>query len=361
MDTASGDLATGAQGSPFDNESACLEWLWKTLYAPDGASAVCRHCRTVRRFHRVTRRRAYACDHCGAQIYPASGTFMAGSGLGMPTWFTATALVAGDDGERVAPRALATRLGVSYKTALRLRRKIDQAVAAGGPDAELVRRLLTHPGRTGAAAGEGDVAPGKASRRRDNICAAACHAFAARGLSATRIADIAQAAGVSNAIVHYYFKSKDEILLAALRWASDQTDGRLRALRDETVDPCELLRHSLELAVPTEGVLRDEYLLWLEVYARLRVHPELLPECVAMSARWTEFLRQVFEDGDRTGVFRAAAPPAELAERFVAIIDGLSYRAAVGYPELHVKRETELLLSFAAEQLGVPRERLGPG
>ena len=79
--------------APIGDEAACLHWLLTTLYAPDGVSAVCRHCRTMRRFHRVTRRRAYACDHCGTQVYPTAGTFMQGSGLGVATWFSAAALV----------------------------------------------------------------------------------------------------------------------------------------------------------------------------------------------------------------------------------------------------------------------------
>ena len=74
---------------PIGDEAACLHWLWTALYAPDGVSTVCRHCRVMRRFHRVSRRRAYACDHCGTQVYPTAGTFMQGSGLGVATWFTA--------------------------------------------------------------------------------------------------------------------------------------------------------------------------------------------------------------------------------------------------------------------------------
>ena len=115
--------------APIGDEATCLHWLWTTLYAPDGVSTVCRHCRVMRRFHRVTRRRAYACDHCGTQVYPTAGTFMQGSGLGIATWFTAAwQLMEGDP--NIAPRALADELGVSYKTALRIKRKLEEALGA---------------------------------------------------------------------------------------------------------------------------------------------------------------------------------------------------------------------------------------
>ena len=315
--------------APIGDESACLHWLWTTLYAPDGVSTVCRHCRVMRRFHRVTRRRAYACDHCGTQVYPTAGTFMQGSGLGVATWFAAAwQLMEGD--ANVAPRALADELGVSYKTALRIKRKLEEALTPGSADADLLERLRRDAGGPGAAAA-GVPARDRSSRARENIRAAACRAFAARGPSATRIADIAREAGVSSAIIHYYYKSKDEVLLAALQWANEHTSRQLQELRQRTSDPMELLRRTIDLAIPSEGVLRDEYVLWIETWARVRLHPRLLAECAAMSDRWTGFFEELVEEGAAAGVFSPVAPAAEIAQRMVALSDGLSFRSAIGY------------------------------
>ena len=285
--------------APLGDESACLHWLWTTLYAPDGVSTVCRRCRVMRRFHRVSRRRAYACDHCGTQVYPTAGTFMQGSGLGVATWFAAAWQLMEGDGN-VAPRALADELGVSYKTALRIKRKLEEALAPGSADADLLERLRRDAGGPGALAA-GVPARDRSSRARENIRAAACRAFAARGPSATRIADIAREAGVSSAIIHYYYKSKDEVLLAALQWANEHTSRQLLELRQQTSDPIELLRRTIDLAIPSEGVLRDEYVLWIETWARVRLHPRLLAECAAMSESWTRFFEQLVEDGTTAG------------------------------------------------------------
>ena len=358
-----GRAAQDAEGAganvfpPIGDESACLHWLWTTLYAPDGVSTVCRHCRVMRRFHRVTKRRAYACDHCGTQVYPTAGTFMQGSGLGVATWFTAAwHLMEGDPS--VAPRALADDLGVSYKTALRIKRKLEEALAPGSADADLLERLRRDAGGPGVADAGVPPARERSSRARENIRAAACRAFAARGPSATRISDIAREAGVSSAIIHYYYKSKDEVLLAALQWANEHTSSALYDLRQETSDPIELLRRTIDLAIPSEGVLRDEYLLWIETWARVRLHPRLLAECAAMSERWVAFFQALVEDGEAAGVFHPIAPAAEIAQRMVALSDGLSFRSAIGYTGMQVHRVRELLVSFAAEQLGVPAEAL---
>jgi AcrR family transcriptional regulator len=342
--------------APIGDESACLHWLWTTLYAPDGVSTVCRHCRVMRRFHRVSKRRAYACDHCGTQVYPTAGTFMQGSGLGIATWFAAAWALMEDD-PHIAPRELGEALGVSYKTALRIKRKLEEALAPGSTDADLLERLRRDAGGLGAAS-SGVPARERSSRARENIRAAACRVFAARGPSATRIADIAREAGVSSAIIHYYYKSKDEVLLAALQWANEHTSRALDELRREVDDPVELLRRTIDLAIPSEGVLHNEYVLWIETWARVRLHPRLLAECSVMSDRWVAFFQELVEDGEAAGAFRPVAPAAEIAQRMVALSDGLSFRSAIGYTGMQVQRVRELLVSFAAEQLGVPAEAL---
>jgi len=74
-------------------EADALEWLWRRRYAPDGHSTVCQTCGRPRRFHRVAGRRAYACDHCGRQIYPAAATLFRGSVIPLETWFAAAAAI----------------------------------------------------------------------------------------------------------------------------------------------------------------------------------------------------------------------------------------------------------------------------
>jgi AcrR family transcriptional regulator/transposase-like protein len=351
-------LSDAAAFEPFGDEAACLAWLWRSLYAPDGVSAICKQCRTLRRFHRVGGRRAYACDSCGHHVYPTVGTFMESSRLSVATWFTGAMLIRAGE-EPVTAEALARRLSVNYKTALRMKKKILAAGRDGGPDEALLGRLQEDAGAARDGDGDEDGSRrGRSSRARDTIRAAACRAFAAHGLPATRISDIAREAGVSNAVVRYYYRSKDDILLAALQWAMEQTYTRIDELREETADSVRRLRGILELSLPAEGRLHDEILLWLEVWVRIRFHPELLTACVAMSDYWLSFVREAIEDGERAGVFHPVAPAAELAQWFVALADGLSFRSAVGYTGMHVRRVTEVLLEFAARQLGVPVEEL---
>src|SRR5919206_4948374 len=70
--------------------------------------------------------------------------------------------------------------------------------------------------------------------RLEQILEAACRAILDRGFPATRIADIAQAAHVSTGTVHYYFATKDEVLIAALKWASARLFGRIEHPGDDS-------------------------------------------------------------------------------------------------------------------------------
>lgn len=54
---------------------------------------------------------------------------------------------------------------------------------------------------------------------RDRIVQAAYDVLAREGYDATSIKDIAAAAGVAPGLVHYYFKSKEDLVLSAIDWA----------------------------------------------------------------------------------------------------------------------------------------------
>ena len=62
--------------------------------------------------------------------------------------------------------------------------------------------------------------------------------------------------------------------------------------------------------------------------------------------------------GTASGAFRPVAPPDEVADRLVALVDGLGFRAVLGKPWLSPERMRELLLRFAADELRVSHEEL---
>jgi AcrR family transcriptional regulator len=194
--------------------------------------------------------------------------------------------------------------------------------------------------------------------RPDEILAAACRAIVERGFSDTRVSDIAEIAGTSTGTIHYYFDSKQEVLVAALRWASDRLFARLESA--EGPDAAARLGALLDLAIPYDRppARRDEYVLWMEVWALVLRSPEHLPALADLSERWRSFFFRVVAEGVASGEFRPVAAPEIVAERLIALIDGLGFETVIGYPWSTPERMSALVASFACEQLGLDEKRL---
>jgi AcrR family transcriptional regulator len=194
--------------------------------------------------------------------------------------------------------------------------------------------------------------------RPEQILAAACRAIQQRGFANTRIADIAAEADMSTGAIHYWFEFRDEVLIAALKWASEQLCERLEQLAAEAGSELERLALVLEQAVPVPGPRRGEYVLWMEMWVRALQEPDLLPECEALSRRWRGYFFEAVRRGTESGEFSPLAEPDEVADRLIAQVDGLGFELLVGYSWTSPERMRGRLFGFAAEQLGIERRAL---
>ena len=342
-----------------DDDQPQLTWLWRRLHAPDGSRARCSTCDVLTRFHRLHTRPAYACDRCGTQIRPTSGTPFAGSSTPLATWFDATGILVAAD-PRPTPRQLADRLGIDYKTAWRMTRRIDETLAEEGDGASLLQAIAEEwPMATAATTLEASPR-GNGEQTVDRIRAAACRALAKRGLARARIADIAREADVSSAVVHYHFRSKDDVLLGAMQWASEQLQKTLDRIVNDSSDPLTQLRLILNVSAPLNEGLRDEYMLWLDFWNLVRIDTRYLPECQAMSARWKNVVVDVLRRGSRQGVFHPTASEEDIAQMFVSLSESFAYRCVIGYDDMPVTRALELLAAFLADQLDLSTAQLRP-
>ena len=103
----------------FPDDAACLDWLWRTNYAPDGHTAACPKCKKPRRFHRVNGRPSYDCDTCGFHLHPTAGSIFHKSSTSLNLWFFAIHLVTSTRCG-ISAKQLERELGVTYKTAWRM-------------------------------------------------------------------------------------------------------------------------------------------------------------------------------------------------------------------------------------------------
>ncbi len=118
----------------FPDDDACLDYILADLYPEwSGGRIRCRVCGQRAKHHRMSRRRAYACQECGTHVYPLAGTIFEKSSTPLDSWFYAIFLMA-QTRCGISAKQLERELGVTYKTAWRMFRQVRALFdEAGGP------------------------------------------------------------------------------------------------------------------------------------------------------------------------------------------------------------------------------------
>ncbi len=107
----------------YPDDAACLDRLWRDTYARDGHHAYCPACERERKFHRVKAKTSYSCDTCGHHIYPMKGTIFEKSTTSLVLWFYVMYVMASTRCG-VSAKQMEREIGVTYKTAHRMMKKI---------------------------------------------------------------------------------------------------------------------------------------------------------------------------------------------------------------------------------------------
>jgi hypothetical protein len=103
----------------FPTDAVCLEHLWRSRFAPDGAHAECAKCARIRKFHKDRSRPSWSCDSCGHRIHPLAGTIFKKSVTSLHLWFYAMYLMTSTRCG-ISAKQLEREIGVGYKTAWRM-------------------------------------------------------------------------------------------------------------------------------------------------------------------------------------------------------------------------------------------------
>ena len=141
-----------------------------------------------------------------------------------------------------------------------------------------------------------------ASGKRESILRAATRVFARSGYFNSKVADIARAADVADGTVYLYFKSKEEILHSIFDQNMAEAIAAGRVLIEKLRDPGEKLRRIAMLHLERLGADRD---LAVVFQVELRGSTKFMQEFSAAGfAEYLGLLRQTFEEGQRSGVFR---------------------------------------------------------
>ncbi|WP_309093362.1 TetR/AcrR family transcriptional regulator [Streptomyces sp.] len=166
------------------------------------------------------------------------------------------------------------------------------------------------------------------AERRGELLRAAVEQIEARGVAAVRIADVAAALGVSNALVLYHFASKERLVAAAFRHAAEADLAHLRKLLGRRTSALRRLRSAVRWYAPT-GQAKG-WRLWIEGWAASLREPALREVTQDLDRQWRAALAEVIAEGVAAGEFHCPDPQAT-ALRLTAFLDGLAVRLT-SYP-----------------------------
>lgn len=190
----------------------------------------------------------------------------------------------------------------------------------------------------------------KGKRREEAVLAAAAAAIAELGYSNVRVSDIAERAQMTPGHVTYYFPSKNELLLLAIRRSEEQLVEQSREWLAAIEDPWERLRQLIRLSA-AEGFQDEGWALWLQIWGSGMADDTMSREHQLLDERWFRILVEVIEYGCSQGAFRVEDVD-DTAEIISGLIDGLSIQVTVGSPRVDRERALRLCEFGAASVLG---------
>jgi AcrR family transcriptional regulator len=150
---------------------------------------------------------------------------------------------------------------------------------------------------------------------------------AARGAAGSTFDHVAREAGVSRGLLHYYFGTKERLLVEVVR---RDCDIRMAALDDalsgaRTADDfIDVLLRSLEDVVEHDPAF---FTLIFEIFTLARRNDEIAAEMAELVRRTRARLAELLETKQREGVLDLAEEPDAIAAVLFALGDGLALSA----------------------------------
>ncbi len=183
--------------------------------------------------------------------------------------------------------------------------------------------LSSRRGRKGSA-----ERPTRGGDKRQRILDAAVRVFAKKGFYATRVSEVAKAAGVADGTIYLYFKSKEELLVSLFE---DRVERLLAFLQTElpsSASAPEKLRRIIELQL---GLLEGERDLAEVITVILRQSSKLMKEYAAPKfTAYLDAIARVVADGQAAGELRSDVSPHLAARAIFGALDGITMTWALG-------------------------------
>jgi len=181
--------------------------------------------------------------------------------------------------------------------------------------------------------------------RRPQILATAVELVREQGLWNVRISDVAQRVGLSPTSIVYYFGTKDELFAQAI---SDADDAFYEPLLVELAALPSALERIARLIARSSTA---DWLLWMDLWAYARHHPETAVAQRGFHRRWRQTIEDIVRQGAGSGEW-TVADPGGVGQRLAALTDGLAVHMVLGDPDHTPAEYVAMSLAAISLELG---------
>ena len=161
------------------------------------------------------------------------------------------------------------------------------------------------------------------SDRVVEILDAACRVIARDGWAGLRMDAVARQAGVSKALVHYYFSTRKELLRAAFGHSEDIANAGVEAELAGVDDPRDRLEQYLLLVLDERPVFAENRALWSEVWSGIRLNADIRPDVEKRYTFWIDRLAELIDESRDDDPAAGSAETRNAAWQLAASLDGI--------------------------------------
>jgi AcrR family transcriptional regulator len=163
--------------------------------------------------------------------------------------------------------------------------------------------------------------------RSTDIVAATCRVIARLGMHDFRVEDAAAEAGVSSALVYYYFGTRDQLI----RRAFDFADARSSVnVAPDGASGAEQVRLALLNEVSGSAEARENWVIWGETAAAAVFDNDLRGTLTTWAENWVGGIAGLIRKGQKDGSIEPGVDADDAAEFLTSVVDSMGWRWLIG-------------------------------
>jgi AcrR family transcriptional regulator len=169
---------------------------------------------------------------------------------------------------------------------------------------------------------------------KHKLLEAACRVISERGLEGMTTQDVATAAMVSKALLHYHFGTRRELIMAAFEHSDDRAVASVAAGLTGAADGKQQLENLLLAWSSDDPEMQRHWIIWTEMWRWSMFEPELRREVAQRHARFIASISDLIMLGKADGSIAKHVHVDQAAQRLAACSDSFGDQAVIGIKSL---------------------------